>query len=256
LNQHAPCKLCGISSRLRRKSHIIPDFMYKGIHDSVHRMVLVELGNKDAQTKWAQSGIHEKYILCEKCESLFSKLERYASHVLYGVNLKKPVVHEWRVSIDGINSIFVKDIDFTKLKLCFLSILWRAHISKDKFFKKVDITNNESEIRKMLLENNCKSEDDFRIGIVGIIKTNNIPLDIVLNPQVTTIGKGEIAIFFINGFFYFIDLKPHSDFNLFQKIVLKETGEIEIPLLSGSLAKELLEAYGVDSKFLSYYLDR
>ena len=250
--QNAPCKLCGVSSKLIKRSHIIPDFMYKGIHDEKHRMVIVNTKEVNSKSKFAQSGFHEKFILCEKCESRFSVFERHTSLVLYEGS-KGQIFVKSGISKDGLPIFFINGIDYSKFKLCFLSILWRAHVSANKFFQKVDISEIESEIRKMLLNNDCKGEDEYKIGIIGVQKFDKKFINIVLDPAVISLSNGKIAMFFINGFFYFIDLKPKSSFELLKTFYLKENGEMEIPILSGELAKYLLMSVGVSEDFANYF---
>ncbi len=151
MNQIAKCKLCGRALELIKKSHIIPNFMYKEMFDEKNRMMLANLKNISERPQFRQSGFHEKYILCAKCEGLLSTLERYAAHFLFGGNVKIPTPIEKRLGPDGIKSIMIKKIDYSKLKLCLLSIVWRAHISTNKFFKEVNVGKNENVIREMLL---------------------------------------------------------------------------------------------------------
>lgn len=248
MNQNAKCKLCDKSAKLIKKSHIIPNFMYKNMFDDNNRILLANLKNTSKPPQYRQSGLHEKYILCSKCEESLSKLERYTAHFLFGNNTKTPALFEKRLSSDGIKSIMIKKIDYSKLKLCLLSIVWRAHISSDKFFKEINIGENENVIKKMLLENDCREEEVFKISIIGIQGIDNAPLRLSLNPTVKKMGDGYLAMFFINGFFYFINLEPKSDFKIFDKIFLKKIGELEVPLLEGRMAKEFLKSFGVPAK--------
>jgi hypothetical protein len=252
--QNAKCRLCGKSSKLIKKSHIIPNFMYKGMMDNKNRMLIANLKNIYAPPQYRQSGIHEKYILCAKCEELFSKLERYTAHILFGNPTKDPASFEKRLGSDGIRSIMIKNIDYSKLKLCLLSILWRAHICSDKFFKNINIGENESEIKKMLLENDPKEEDLFKISIIGTQGIDDKPLRLLLDPSVKNMGGGYLAMFFINGFFYFINLEPKSDFKIFEKVFLKKSGELEVPLLGGDTAKEFLKSFGVSDNIVDNFL--
>lgn len=248
MNQNAPCKLCGKRARLIKRSHIIPDFMYKGLFDDKHRLAMLELKNILKPPKWEQSGIHERYILCEKCESHLSKHETYTSLVLYeGL---KDINFENRIGHDGIKTIFISGIDYKKFKLCFLSILWRAHISTHPFFRKVDIPIYEEELRHLIFSEENSSDQEYKISVIGVQGKDGELIRAVVDPVVLPIGDGEVAFFFINGFLYIISLKLASELQISNKSFLSGSGEIEIPILQGKLAYKLFQAFGFPIEFL------
>ena len=124
------CYLCKKKSELK-KSHIIPEFVYKDLYDSKHRFhVLSTL--KETPRPIEQKGIKEK-LLCGsgKCEQQLSIYEKYAKEVLMGGV-------EITVKDEG-DIIFVSDVDYQKFKLFQLSILWRASICNDKMFSRVEL---------------------------------------------------------------------------------------------------------------------
>ena len=57
------CKLCDIKTQLVKKSHIIPQFMYKGMFDEKGRISQFNLNNPKSEV-YFQSGIWQKNILC------------------------------------------------------------------------------------------------------------------------------------------------------------------------------------------------
>lgn len=146
----------------------------------------------------------------------------------------------------------IENVDYLKFKLLILSILWRAHISQNRFFKKVDIGNHESTIRKMLLNHDPGSELDFKISIVGIKDKNNDLVRILPDPEVKNVETMYLASFFIGGFVYFISLDPKTKFSLFEKTYLKEN-KIEIPLIDGEIANQFLKALGIPNNIVEYF---
>lgn len=69
----------------------------------------------------------------------------------------------------------------------------------------------------MLNEGDPGKATEYKIAIVGIKNTDG-PIRLVIDPRVITVGRGEVAMFLINGFYYFIDLFPSSDFALLTNI--------------------------------------
>jgi hypothetical protein len=253
MNQNAPCKLCGKTAKLLSKSHVIPNFMYSGIQDELNRMVIADLNSLDAKPKFKQTGYFDKYILCSKCDNeLIGKLERYVALVLFGGRSTENLAFENVVGPDGIKSIIIKNIDYEKFKLCLLSILWRAHISPNKFFKSVDLKDNAEPIRQMLLNNDAKDDSEYKISIVAVGNQEGL-LRMVFDPAIVQIGNGYVAIFFINGIFYFIDLVTGSDFAVFKMHYLNKNGVCEIMLLDGLEAASFMRTFGLPPHMINYY---
>lgn len=71
------CKLCPENTDLVKKSHILPDFVYRNVFDDKHRMFEIRLNDGTVKTKIGQSGSYESNILCKRCENdRLGKLER------------------------------------------------------------------------------------------------------------------------------------------------------------------------------------
>lgn len=254
MNQNGPCKLCGKSAKLIKQSHIIPNFMYQGLFDETNRMILMPLSSSSEKSRFYQTGFFDKYILCKKCENeVLSKLEKYSSTILYGGTSRNPPVFEKRKGPDGVRSIGISNLDYTRFKLFLLSILWRAHISSNKFFNKVSVGEHESILREMIMSGNAGAEDEYKIAIVAIKDRIDNLVRIMPNPEVKKYDGGHFAAFFLSGFIYFINLQRKTDFLVFDKSILKESGEIEIPIISGELASRFLKAFGLSDDIADYF---
>lgn len=227
--------------------------MYNGIQDELNRMIVAELNLFEAKPRFQQTGYFDKYVLCAKCDNeLIGKWERYAALVLFGGRSTIPLTFENAIGPDGVKSIIIRDIDYSRFKLCLLSILWRAHISSNKFFKNVDLGENAEPIRHMLLSNDPKEESEYKISIVAVRNSEGL-IRMVIDPAVVKIGDGYVAIFFINGIFYFIDLLPSSNFAVFQRNYLNKSGVYEVVLLDGQHAKAFMSAFGLPRHLVDYY---
>jgi hypothetical protein len=256
MNQNGSCLLCGKSAKLIKKSHVIPSFMYQGLFDEKNRMILYPLENKNEKAYYVQSGFHDKYLYCSKCDNeLFGRLERNAASVLYGSNASSKHKIERAISNDGIRSLFIKDIDYVKFKLFILSILWKAHNSPNKFYEKVEVGEQAGVIRQMLLTNNPGTDDQYRISIVGIQRINGEMANMLPNPEVRKSERLHIATFYIGGFIYLINLgEVETEFQLFRTHYLGSQGDIEIPLLNGVIGNQFLKAIGVPDEVADYFV--
>jgi hypothetical protein len=246
------CLLCEEESNLIKQSHIIPNFMYRGLFDDDNRMALASFKNE--KTHFIQTGFFDKYILCQKCDNgRIGKLEKYAAEFIYGDNHNSKIQMKKLKGIDGVRSIGVNNIDYRAFKLFILSILWRAHISKNPFFKKIDLGRDGDIIKDMLLNTDAKHEEDYRISILAVKGANDHLVRVVPDPELSSIEGKRFATFFINGFAYFIAIDADVNFALFKLSYLKHSGEIEIPIVDGEVANRLLKAFGLSEEIANYF---
>ena len=131
-NSNVTCSLCGKEKTLLKKSHIIPDFMYDGLYDEKHFISMVRVQDWKKVGK-KPTGIYDQNILCEDCDNgIIGKYETYGSKILNGGNLPEKDTPKYNIERDerGASKINFKNLDYSKLKLFFLSILWKGHIPK------------------------------------------------------------------------------------------------------------------------------
>lgn len=136
------CALCRCEAQLKN-SHVIPEFLYRSLYDDIHRFHQISV-DPDQPNLFLQKGLREP-MLCEPCEQRLSASERYMSLLLNG-----------GVSVDVQrvgDRLHLSGLDYPKLKLFQLSILWRASVSSLSAFSQVDLGPHEERIRKMLLAN-------------------------------------------------------------------------------------------------------
>lgn len=181
------CKLCGIEKDLCKKSHILPKHSYKILKEGDYCLCI----NKDTINKESRqkdySGLFEKDILCEDCESLFSNSETYAYELIYENKIKN-VNREIK---DNCIIVSGEGYDYKKIKLYFLSILWKSSISSKDFFKDVKLSDeDEKNIRHILL-----SKEKY-------LSFKNISIFLTLPPLINGV---------FNGFDILVTEKPYKN---------------------------------------------
>ena len=139
------CRLCK-EDRSLRNSHIIPEFFYKPVYVSKHRLLARKSG-KLVQGRPLQKGIREK-LLCESCEQQLGRNEKYVSEMLFGGT--EIVVQRFQ------NRLVLSNLDYAKVRLFFLSLIWRMSVaSEHPVWKNVDLGRHEDLIRQMVLNKNA-----------------------------------------------------------------------------------------------------
>lgn len=219
------CKLC-LKDKELRNSHILPEFMYQSLYNlDVKRFNSFEINLdkiEDSKKQILQKGIRE-YLLCQSCETLLSRYEKYASETLYSKNLNnKTFIVEAKQTPD--QNFFTYDyagFNYKDFRIFLLSILWRLIISKS--FKTPDIECGLiEELRVAILNENPLQYDQFGCLVQSIFyKKGQLVKGFILSPYMT--GKNnEILNILVDGFMFsfFLNNQTEKDKTFF----LKEDG--------------------------------
>lgn len=209
------CRLCQNKAPLQH-SHVIPEFCFKPVYDSKHRAILYTL---NASTQgFIQKGFRE-YLFCAQCEALFSRLETYFANEWFERAKLPLVVTEELVQIDNL--------DYQQFKLFHHSILFRASVSKLPQFKFVNLGNNESLFREMLLNNNAQRETDFPfIALILYYPLDQrVASDIILQPEVSKTNGAFVYSFTFAGCYWMYYASKRNSTSL-MKYVFSKSGRL------------------------------
>ncbi|GAA4919970.1 hypothetical protein [Mucilaginibacter defluvii] len=199
------CKLCLKEKELIKRSHIFPNFMYRGIPNEKGQIHVVN-SDYPYQRKTVQSGAHERYILCATCDNeVLGSLERYASNALY----RQPYLKESKdfkhlhLKAD-IGAVECLNVNYHKFKLFLLSLLWRASIADDGLFVNFKLPPDAAEfVRRAIYEDDVVDETVFPCILLTCdtakVQTDYVGVDA---------SKQGIVKFYINEFAYTFYLDP------------------------------------------------
>jgi hypothetical protein len=149
------CKGCGNEAVLV-KAHIIPESFFVAYDRSVGVSRLMTDIN-GVYPKRVPIGVYDENILCRACEDTFQEYDDYAAKVLLN---EKSAFNELKHngSIVGWQRT---NVDYKKLKIFFLSLLWRASVSGHVFFSKVRLGPFQNVVKDMIWEGQPGSNDTF-----------------------------------------------------------------------------------------------
>jgi len=224
------CKLCKTTCELQ-ESHIIPRLAIKLIRDENLNNRFYELFSK--QSKIIQDGPKE-YLLCSTCERHIGNYEKYFKEAIHlnRHKTKKYIIEK---------NLIIENLDYKKIKLFFLSLLWRASISSKPEFENVCIGDNEEIIRQMILNGSPSRSSEFSItAIVPLINnrhkeswaTNFFDLKYERLPTIYSIVIG--------GILYSISSTHQNMFP--EELILNESGRWIMPLEDVSKIRCLWES--------------
>jgi hypothetical protein len=168
------CKLTGDIGK-PIKAHIIPRAFYELPKQKEGFNKLI--GNSPAAfPKKLPIGIYDTTIVTQKGEKFFNKWDNYATELLLG---DKTTFEEIKKNgnLAGWN---LGPYDYNLLKLFSISILWRAHVSSQDVFKKVNLGPHESIIRQLLLTEDASYTDSYSVVIAKWIDNGYGP--VIMDP--------------------------------------------------------------------------
>lgn len=152
------CRLCLREEKLV-KSHIVSEFLYTPMYDEKTHRFLVLSTNAAIPERTRQTGLYER-LLCANCDgNLLGQYEDYAAKVLNG----GPKIEYAQVG----NELRMKGVDYTRLKMFYLSLLWRMSVARHEFFQQVDLGPHEGVIRKMILSGDPGEPEDYGVFCVA-----------------------------------------------------------------------------------------
>lgn len=232
------CALCLNISALKN-SHIIPEFVYKPIYDEKHRCHFISVNPRDSD-RLLQKGLREP-LLCADCEQKFSKWERYTSLMFSGGN---------PVSVSRVGELLkVEQIDAASFRLFQLSILWRASISKNVFFRHVSLGAHEEKIRLMLLNEDPKPWDYAVCMMFGLQSKEFSPAGIIVQPNRGHADGHTSYRFIFSGFGWMYFVSSHSPSETLKASCLDSNGNMPI-LLTNFEAIEWMQRFALRRSLL------
>jgi len=151
------CKLCGKDKKLIR-AHIIPKSLWKPLFDAKQPSE-IHANTPTFNAKKSLVGVYDTGIVCAQCESVFSPWDDYAQKLF----LAKPMEKKYVIK-NGQKIAYVESaIDYAKLKLFFISLLWKAAVSNHYFFSRVNVGSFEPQLRRMIQKGDPGDPDMFAV---------------------------------------------------------------------------------------------
>jgi hypothetical protein len=236
------CRLCLKEKPLLKKSHILSSFFYGDLQGDDNEMYMVSLDEPSGGKK-VHTGEFEGGLLCQECDgSVLSKYENYGKAFFFGRGDSKPLPglqHENQIHPDGkLKSTHIKGVDYSKLKLFLLSVLWRASISSRPFFSQVNLGKHEEAVRQMLLSGNPGSNMDFPSMVSVITDQDNkkIAAGLITPPTRFRVGHCISYQFQIGRLVIMFFVSSFGVPDYIQEVTPNNSGELRVIHIEGEIA--------------------
>src|ERR1051326_1929174 len=164
------CKLCGLDKKLI-EAHVIPRSFFRIDPQEKQPSRLVT----NVEGRYAQKipkGVYDASIVCEECERTFSGWDDYADELfLKSWDKFEKITHEGQEIGYSLPSY-----DYPKLKLFFLSVLWRAAVSDHVMFAKIDLGPRELPLKESVLRSEAGDINHFGVVLQAFDSTDVIDI--------------------------------------------------------------------------------
>jgi hypothetical protein len=218
MKQTGKCRLCGAFAELR-DSHIIPEFFYKPLYNQDHEfLALSSMTGKPVRI--GHKGLREK-LLCERCEQQFGSYETFAAP--FFKNCADFVVNS------GKRFVILDGVDYHKLKLFLLSLIWRLGVTSRVELKGALLGDkHEKRIREMLLAENPGTSGEYPCHITVVTHQGKVVQDLIHGPSLVKEDSHHIWRFAIGGFCFSFLVSSHAAPQAVLEMAANESGRLVV----------------------------
>jgi len=215
------CHLC-LKDKKLIKAHIIPESFFLPLKDR-KRAPEIHSNIDGDYPKRSPVGIYDTSILCSTCDNIIGDWDNYAQDLLlkeFGEDLSV---------YNGSQKVAYKidKFDYRKLKLFFISVLWRASISGQYFFKRIKLGPHESLAREMIVERNPGTAEDFAVVVAKFSDPN---VTAILDPHMDKFDGVNFCRIYMTGFVIYVKVDKRKTPEFLQKRQIRENEPIWIIL--------------------------
>jgi hypothetical protein len=200
-----PCRLC-LQDKKLIKAHIIPEGFFRLLR---HENIAPELLSNTLGSfpKRMQVGTYDSTILCSECDGKMAPWDDYGQQVLI-----RQFPEAVKVSLQGETVAWeIEKFDYRKLKLFFMSVLWRASLSKQTFCKRISLGPFEDRLRTMILNEDPGNPQEFAVILA---RFEDVEITAMLDPHPEKFDGISFCRFYLSGFVAYIkvDKRPTPSF--------------------------------------------
>jgi hypothetical protein len=229
------CLYCGQTKKLI-KAHITPKCFYTAVFDSGEKPTQFS-SQPNEYPRDLPIGPYDENILCAKCDNKLGIYDDYAKILLFDTPTTK---------IPLSSFIKIETYDYKIFKLFFLSLLWRASISKEPMYEQVKLgSTHTNRILSMLKAMNPGTADDYSV----VVEKFDDPESCVVHLQTKRgrVKPSGIAFYRFSGagysFFIKVDSRPTPE--LFRSLMLAPDSPFLISIKSWEKSMEYDEVLNV-----------
>lgn len=150
------CRYCN-KREASVRAHIIPRSFFVAHQEESGPAQIISTA-RDHYPKRSPIGEYDSNILCAECESTFSEYDDYGYRFFHD----REEIETLYPGTEG-EAYRLPSVDYAKLKLFLLSVLWRASVSERDFYNRVSLGPYEKVILECLRDQDPKLSQEFAV---------------------------------------------------------------------------------------------
>ena len=230
------CSLCREDKALI-KAHIIPHGFYRPLKTD-GAIPEMHSNTPGAFPRRTPVGVFDCNILCQDCDAIMGPWDQHAQEVL----LKPPPQESLLFYRGQMVGAQIKEFKYEPLKLFFISLLWRASISTQPFFKLISLGPHEETLRQMIIQHDPGSPEDYAVTLG---RFEDPEAQGMLNPHSELFEGINYCRFYLTGVVAYIKVDHRPSVSPLRDFTIKENEPITVIIRSlhqskdGKLMKEI-----------------
>ena len=215
------CNLCDKKRKLI-KAHIIPEKFFIPLR-SENRVPELHSNIENEYPKKTPIGIYDKNILCATCDNNIGIWDNYAQHLLL-----KDFSEENAILVNNRKVAYkIETFDYEKLKLFFISLIWRASISTHSFYKRIKLGQYQDVIKKMISNADPGTDNQFQVVLAKFSDPN---IKSILDPHMDSFDHVNFVRVYLTGFVAYIKVDKRECPNFMKELSMRKNAPLLIPL--------------------------
>ena len=152
-NLNVICRFCEQPKR-PIKAHVIPEAFFRRLREGKRPPILIR---QNYHARRSPIGIYDSAILCADCDQIFAPWDDYAQKLL------SPQLKNTQAIADGnqIAGWTIADYNYDFLKLFFISLVWRASVSQNSFYRRIKLGSLEPIAKEMIARRDAGPPERF-----------------------------------------------------------------------------------------------
>lgn len=193
------CKFC-LNEKKLIKAHIIPAGFFRRLNDGE---IGPKLLHEKEYPKKAPLGVYDSTILCGDCEKIFGDWDAHAQEIMSLQSIGEPLAVGDKIVAHKISAF-----DYDKLKLFFVSLVWRASVSSHKFYSRISLGPWESVAKNMIATSDPGDDEGFA---TTVSRFASHPLGVaVLDPHHERFQNINYCRFYLSDYVAYIKVDKRS----------------------------------------------
>jgi len=150
------------------------------------------------------TGIYDRFV-CLPCERRFGPWDQYAQHLLEGGETRRERVPDAAGRTIGYS---IPVVDYDRLKLFFVSVLWRASVCRDPFYRAFSLGEFEADAGRLILDGDSGLPDEFGMVVEHLISGRRGKA--FISPQRRRVDGVNFVLLYVSAFVAWIkvDRRP------------------------------------------------